>query len=178
MNKQEIRLGNDYDCIKALYNLHKNDGWIDEMVNENFIADRFIYCDTRNGLFFNDHYSYGAIVNLFNKKKNNGLGKNEYDHSKKTKALTREVWEYMSSDPSLEDFKSFLFKHVKVVLITKEENKNPNSRSIDDPVDRYKNAGIDYVYKKIDRIRWSKINSLGDLLTHFEKIKTEEFFSA
>ncbi|MFW6002602.1 MAG: hypothetical protein ACOCQD_04615 [archaeon] len=178
MSKQEIRLKNDYDCIKALYQIHKDDGWIEEMVNENFIADRFIYCDTRNGLFFNNYYSYNAIVNLFNNKKNNDKRKNEYDHLEKTKILTRRIWKYFSKNPTFEEFKLFLIKNVKIVIITREENKNPESRNIENPIDRYKSMDIDYIYRKTKNIRWNKIEVLEDLLTYFDRVKIKEFFNA
>lgn len=177
MSKQEIRLKNGYDCIKALYQLHKDDSWMDEKVNENFIADRFIYLDTNSGMFYHNHYSYNAIINTFYNKKNGTKKKNEFDHSEKTKVLTRKVWKLFENGPSFEDFKSFLEKEVKVVLITKEENKNREARDIEDPVDRYKHTGISHIYKKrVGNFRWKRIDSIEDLMTYFEKIKVEEFF--
>jgi DUF2075 family protein len=92
--------------------------------------------------------------------------------------LTRKIWSLFDDDLSFEDFKSFLEKEVKVVLITKEENKNREARNIEDPIDRYKRTGISYIYKKNDgNFRWKSIDSIEDLMTYFEKIKVEEFFT-
>lgn len=177
MNKQEILLKNDYDCIKALYLIHKNDGWINEKVNENFIADRFVYLDTKRGMFFNNHFSYGAIEKCFNSKKGYAVKGIEYDHSEKTKSLTRKIWKLFEDNPTFEDFKNFLINTVRIVLITKEENKDAESRNIDDPIKRYKHLGIDYVYKKTTKkISWCKIHSIDDLLSNYTKIKVEDFF--
>lgn len=164
-------LEDDFVCIQALKAKYDE---IDSRL-ENFIADRFIYLDTKRGKFFDASYSYNALINEYDNHKNGEKNKNEYDHSIKTKSLTRQIWENIDK-MTLEDFHAFLESKVKVVLITREENKNKEAQKYEDPIERYKLLGINKIYIRTKKTRWAKVSSFEEYKNNFKEVDVEDFF--
>lgn len=165
-------LEDDFLCIQALKAKY---GELDIRL-ENYIADRFIYLDTKRGKFFKGSHSYSALINEYNNHKLGEKNKNEYDHSIKTKSLVRQLWDHIDS-MALEDFHNFLEQKVKVVLITREENKDKEAQKYEDPIERYRFLEIDKIYIRIKNTRWSKVESFKDYLQNFKVVDVDDFFN-
>lgn len=177
MSNQENNLFNSYVCIKALFEENKgNASWIEKPVNENFIADRLVYLDTKKGRFFNGHYSYNAVINEYYLRKGEKR-KNEFDHVVKTKNLVKKIWHlFLSGNGSYENFIKLLDNFVKIVIITREENKDPNVRNLNDPLDRYHHLGMKVLWKrKPGNITKKNLLKEEDIFNYFVPVSLEEF---
>jgi len=151
--------------------------------NENVIADQIIAPCTWHGSFNKGWYSLEALENMWFEKKGIKVDrevKNQIDHIIKTKQVARMAWDKMQSEiKNADDFISFLEDNIKLCTITKKQNKDMDSRDKENPVDRYKHLGIDFIYVKkseVKKIMWSKI-TFDEFISLFDKHRVEDILN-
>lgn len=176
--KQRQTQVNNYFMLKGLYSQFGDDpDWIHVKRNQNTVADQIINWGTKTGDFNNGCYSLRALQNIYDNKTLGTDHKNENDHTVKTKSLAIKVWENVENFDGPEDYISFLLKEIKILTITRSENKHKGSTFIESPTERYKSLGIDFVYKRLRKNNWRSIHSFDDMLKNFEKITLEEWLN-
>lgn len=172
---QRQTLVNNYYMLKGLYERFGSDiDWINIKRNQNSVADQIVNWGTKTGDFNKGYFSFNALKNVYKAKKFSGVG-NEKDHTVKTKTLAFMVWENMAEFNDEDDYIQFMLDNVHILSMTRKENKNGETKSVENPIDRYKTLGINFIYKSKSRIRWNKISSFKEFLSYFDKIPLEEW---